>query len=629
MARSVCRRYRLQIRLGAIAATGMAAGFLAVTLVPAAWAGAVGGLATVVVTAVALGVQAEWSRHVDVVRGLPSGLQISSAHGRFPRVRDLADPIAVGVHPAAPLKVGGVLNRVPPYIPRDIEPELHTALRDNDFIILVGESAAGKTRAAFEAMRRLYGDYRFAAPASRDVFPALLEVMTETADCVLWLDDLERFLGASGLTLSTLHLMLSRRVRIIVLATIRSHEYDRFRDRAEKEVLDREAWRECRAVLRQAQIIYLERRWSAGEIDRARSQAADRRLAHALASADRFGVAEMLAAGPELAQAWRDAWVPGHHPRGAALVAAAAAARRAGYHRPLSVAVLERMHPAFLDERGGPELHPEPFADALSWASSPTFPNGANSLLIGSAERGYLAFDYLLDLPQPCGMPETSWMALVEGATGPDAYLLAENAVQADRYDRALPAYRRAAQEGYSPAEAVLAELGVPIRAAPESLSRARQHHRRTRDEYGPDHENTFLAELSVVALSIGNGLFGDALSLAGSIVRRGEKVLGHDHRIVLAAQFSGAYCVFKLGPIEDGIARLEAAASRAEQVLGKQDSATASRRITLVEVLAEAGNVSSARKRLSTLQADYSAREPGNYIATLLAEAAHKVNVD
>ena len=59
--------------------------------------------------------------------------------------------------------------------------------------------------------------------------------------------------------------------------------------------------------------------------------------------------------------------------------AAAVGARRAGYHRPLPMAVLERMYPAYLAERGGPDLRPEPFPDAARWALAPAFASGANS----------------------------------------------------------------------------------------------------------------------------------------------------------------------------------------------------------------------------------------------------------
>src|SRR4051794_37424132 len=57
----------------------------------------------------------------------------------------------------------------------------------------------------------------------------------------------------------------------------------------------------------------------------------DTRIAAALERSAEFGVAEYLAAGPKLLTIWRDGWAPGTHPRGAAIVAGAVAARRAGF----------------------------------------------------------------------------------------------------------------------------------------------------------------------------------------------------------------------------------------------------------------------------------------------------------
>jgi eukaryotic-like serine/threonine-protein kinase len=623
------RRHRLRVRLTAIAAGGTTAGFIAVILSPAAWAGAVGGLATALVTAIAFGVQAEWRRHSEVVRRLPAVLQVSDTGGRFPQVRDVADPIAVGVHPAAPIEARGVIDRVPPYVPRDKEPELHAELRRGGFVLIVGESAAGKSRAAFEAVRLLCGRHSFAAPSSRESLPGMVEVLTEVGDFVVWLDDLERYLGTGGLTLPLLHRLTTHDAHTIVLATMRSHEYDCYRDRAESESspANREAWRECRAVLRQARIIHLDRRWTPQEKVRTRQLAADDRLARALAASDRFGIAETLAAGPELAEAWRDAWTPGRYPRGAALVAAAVAARRAGYHKPLSLDVLDRMHGAFLEERGGPELQPESLAEAQGWATAPTFPNGANSLLIGSGERGFQAFDYLIDLPQAQEIPSPSWIVLIESVARSDAFDLGEQAMLADRHDRALTAYRSAARSGYAPAEATLAMLGVPFSAAPESLARAWQHLNRTRDELGDDHETTLLAEQTVVILSMNNGHYREALALTESVAQRGGKRLGPDHRIVLAAQWAAAIAIFRLGPVVEGLTLLDTAVARATDILGIQDTATASRRIIMVELLAEAGHPDLARERLASVRADYSGRPPGNYISMLLADVTQRMD--
>jgi tetratricopeptide (TPR) repeat protein len=608
---------------------GAAVGLLAAVWVPAAWAGVFGGSFTAIVSVIVIGAQAEWQRRSEIRRHLPAVLEVSTARGRFPLVGELSDPIAVGVHPAAAIDTAGMINRIPPYITRDIEPELHAALRRGGFVLLVGESAAGKTRAAFEATRLLHGNCRFVSPTSREALRAVLEVLEETGDYVVWLDDLERFLGAGGLTTASLQRLLAPQVRTVVVATMRSHEYDRYRDRVETELpgTDRDVWREGRAVLRQAQVVHLDRRWTSQERSRAQAHVSDERLARALAVADRFGIAETLAAGPELAEAWRHGWAPGQHPRGAALVAAAVGARQAGYHRPLPLAVLDRMHSAYLAVRGGPELRPESMAEAIRWATTPTFANGANSLLLGSAEDGFLAFDYLIDLPQADRMPDPSWSALADAVGATDAYLLGEQALGAGRYDHALLAYRRAAETGYLPAEATLVNLGVLFRPPPESLERARQHLSRTRDEFGPDREETILAEQSIIMIGLRIGNYEDTLKQAERLVARSEVLLGPGHRLVLAAKFSIGYCKFKLGAIDEGLAKIDSTIEECAQALGILDTATIDRRIVAVGLLAEAGRTDVAQERLAALLMDCSDFPAGHFITMRLNEAAGRLN--
>jgi hypothetical protein len=627
--RSWWQQYRLLLRLVMIVAGGVAAGFVAAVWVPASWAGVLGGSLTAAVTAIFIAAQTEWQKHAALIRSLPGALEISSARGGFPLVRDLSDPIAVGVHPSVAIDVAGLINRVPPYVTRDVEPELHAALKRKAFVILVGESASGKTRSAFESVRMLMPEARFVAPASRSALSVLLEVMTEADDYVVWLDDLERFLGGEGLTTPLLRRLQSRRAT--VLATMRSHEYDRYRDRGEIGMLgtDREVWRESRAVLRQAEIVEVDRYWTAQEQSRAQAQASDHRLAQALTLADRFGVAEILAAGPELAQAWSHAWTPGRHPRGAALVAAAVNARRSGYHLPLPLDVLDGMHTAYLEERGGPQLRPEPFSEAVLWASTPTFPNGANSLLIGSAELGYLAFDYLIDLPDLNWMPNRSWQVLVDNAAGPETHLIAEYALRSGRHQHALMAYRRAAEAGYAPAEAALADIGEPFRPPPESLERAHKYLQQVRNEFGSDHERSILAEQSVIMLTFSSGRYEDALTMADLLWEKSEVILGPEHRLVLAAQFTVAQCKFLLGYIDGGLTALDAAVYATERALGPSDTATAGRRITIVRRLIEAGRLDQARERLTALQEAYSGYPVDHFISIWLQEATGMLNCD
>jgi hypothetical protein len=103
------------------------------------------------------------------------------------------------------------------------------------------------------------------------------------------------------------------------------------------------------------------------------------------------------------------------HPRGAALIAAAVDARRAGYHRPLPVEVVQGLHAHYLRERGGMRLRPESWEDALAWAVEPM--HATASLLIPDEQQRYLAFDYLVDAVDNGAagvlIPDVAWETLI------------------------------------------------------------------------------------------------------------------------------------------------------------------------------------------------------------------------
>jgi hypothetical protein len=105
--------------------------------------------------------------------------------GGLSRVRDLTDPILFGVHPAAADDVG----RVPPYVRRDVERRLDAAIRAGGFVLLSGEFTAGKSRVAYQAMRRLLPDHVVLAPAVRESVKTVVDVVLEQRRCVVWLDD--------------------------------------------------------------------------------------------------------------------------------------------------------------------------------------------------------------------------------------------------------------------------------------------------------------------------------------------------------------------------------------------------------------------------------------------------------
>lgn len=359
------------------------------------------------------------------------------------RVRELTDPVALGV-----LRAGA---NVPAYVRRDVQGEVFDALTEGGFVLLVGESAAGKTRLAYEAMRAHLPDHDLVAPSQRRPFDAVLATVARMRRGVVWLDDLERFLGADGLTAETVGQLSDGAGRhVVLLATMRSQEYDAFGAHAEPHGERRDVWRAGRDVLRLAREVRVERMWSADEVDRARGFADDPRVERAVRAADRFGVGETLAAGPQLVADWRDAWVPGRHPRGAALVAAAVDCRRAGLADPVSRDLLVVLHETYLDAHGGAGLRPETVGEAFAWASDPT--RATSSLLLPHGPDRYLAFDYLVDLPDHRHVPDRTWHLLTRRATPRQAFGVGRAAFGQGRYGDARDAFARAAEAGIGPA---------------------------------------------------------------------------------------------------------------------------------------------------------------------------------
>ncbi|MET9002832.1 hypothetical protein [Amycolatopsis sp. NPDC004169] len=99
-----------------------------------------------------------------------------------------------------------------------------------------------------------------------------------------------------------------------------------------------------------ARTIRLARDLDQDERRAARRRQADSRIAAALADRTGAGLAEHLAAAPEVLVHWR-AGRDGEHEVGAALVSAAVDCHRAGYSSPVARGVLEALYPAYLEPR--------------------------------------------------------------------------------------------------------------------------------------------------------------------------------------------------------------------------------------------------------------------------------------
>ena len=509
-----------------VVAVGAVLANLPVPAVISSAAAAVGAIAAGVLTTRAAVVM----KDLDDRRQAHGALLRCDSRGGLPLVRDLDDPVTLGVHPAAS---GDSLPRVPEFVPRDVMPLLRSAMTEDRFVLLVGESTAGKSRAAYEAVRELYPNHQLVEPVTRDGANAAVAAVVGSPRAVLWLDDVERYLGEGGLTGAGISRVLSLK-RHRVVATMRAEEYSYFRGSSDAVdgTRSRETVRQGWDVLRLATRIDLPRSWSAGELAEARHwKRRDPRIAEALAYADRFGVAEYLAAGPQLLEAWRDAWAPGTHPRAAALVFAAVDARRSGMHRPLSAAMLIRAHHSYLDRRGGHLLRPEPVDDAIEWATTPW--HATSSLLIPGDDGTLIAFDYLIDAIERVSIPAGALEAFVDAGHQSELRDIGEAAWHWDRPDQAERAFAKASvTHAIARSDRGYVIGGRDGRAAQERF--LRRSIEELASTLGDEHADTLDAKVSL-AWYLGRGRSPRiSLRRLAELRREAERALGAFHPIVL-----------------------------------------------------------------------------------------------
>lgn len=528
-------------------------------------------------------------------RGEDSGLALAK-DSLLRRVRDVTDPVHLGVHPArhadpqgtaaGPADTAGSNHRVPPYVPRDIHERLVELLARGGFVLLIGESTAGKSRAAYEAMRAALPDHTVIAPRSKSVLPDATERAAMLPRCVLWLDNAERFLGPDGLTrTSVARLTGGGGHHRVVLATIRAAEMARYTDIAHPDAAD-EA--EARQVLEQATQLRLRRQLTAAERERALTRSWDQRIADALDHADEYGLAEYLAAGPELLNDWENAWEAGH-PRAAALIAAAVDVRRAGLTRPLPRSLLESLHEGYLARHGSHRLGLESLDEAWAWA---TLPRRATTALIrpcadpDSEPAAVEVFDYLVDVAQRDMTPDnrvpeqTLASALAEG-DATEADQIGAIAYDYGHYELAARAFEHAHTmngAGLGPEHpetltnrsnrvVMLGELG----RIEESEAEARTVLELRTRVLGPEHPDT-LASRTILASALQHqGDYAPAEAEARGALEAFTRVLGPDHVNTLTTRSNLATILHLQGRHEEAETEGRATLQARIRVLGTE----------------------------------------------------------
>jgi hypothetical protein len=364
-----------------------------------------------------------------------------------------ADAHELGAHDALPGPEG---EGLPPYVSRDVDGELDRRLAAaaeaprGGLVLVAGASTAGKTRTLAAALARTLPERILVAPpedADLRPLPAWLQASATRAPqgWVVWLDDLDRHLSASGLTPALVAEL--GRAGAVVAATIRQERLDSLRPSATDPAPGTEGV--GYAVLKTPPVT-VRRDWSGHERERARTSG-DERLVRAAAD-ERFGVAEQLAAGPHLQQAWESGPDSGH-PRGYALVAAAVGLGQAGLASPLTRDQLHTAHTAYLPD---PPPLPEEDDRAWAWATQPR--SGLAGLLVPADHEGrrWRAFDYLTN---QAPLPDAVWHAALDAATGQERFTIGVTAYHAERVDVAETGWRPLAVQGDIRAMVLLGDL--------------------------------------------------------------------------------------------------------------------------------------------------------------------------
>jgi tetratricopeptide (TPR) repeat protein/membrane protein YdbS with pleckstrin-like domain len=550
------------------------------------------------------------------------------ADGRLPAVHDITDPVMLGVHQTAALagaaaSSGAARTGAPAYVPRDVDDELRERLAVGGFVLLVGDSTAGKSRAAFEAVSGTLGGHVLICPSGREAIAVAVDRAAQERQCVLWLDDLERYLGAGGLTAAQLGRLLSGEGHHrVIVASIRAAEQARITADAAGDDTGRQALRDIRRVLDQAHPIRVARMFTSGELDRARAREWDPRIAEAIGYAGSYGIAEYLAAGPELLRDWEDAFASseGPHVRGAALVAAAIDIRRAGYVSPIPRALLAPAHEHYLTDPEHAHAPREPADDAWAWA---TRQRRATTALLRPTETDRVeVFDYLVDNVQrragalgPVAEPVVR--DAISFASPADADSLADTALAQGRYSLAEHAWRlayqtRANDPSFGPGHPDTLTSRNNLANALYWLGRLEEAEREHRGVLearirllGPDDPDTLASRNNLAEVLRRRGRFEESEREHRAVLEARIRLLGPDHRDTLASRNNLANVLHGQGRFEESEREHRAVLEALSRLLGPDDPDTLASRNNLASVLDKLGRFEeSEREHRAVLEA-------------------------
>ncbi|WP_308820059.1 hypothetical protein [Pseudonocardia alni] len=269
---------------------------------------------------------------------------ITRAHAAGSRAWPMAGflPERAEVHPAiGEASDPAGLSALPIYVPRTHDGDLHAQVaaaaagRLQTLILLRGTSSTGKTRSLYEAVRQHCQDWMVLRPGSAAAARALPDSGLLDRPVVVWLNELQRFLGPDGTGLSADVLddfFASARYPIVVVGTLWPDKALSPDDSTHSEAV--QLLKPGHRLLTIAVPDDLNREEHAAATERS---PADPRLKRALADT-RFGFTQSLAGAWELLNHYETSPLPAR-----LLLEAAGDARRVGYSGPLPLDMLLAM----------------------------------------------------------------------------------------------------------------------------------------------------------------------------------------------------------------------------------------------------------------------------------------------
>lgn len=241
--------------------------------------------------------------------------------------------------------------------------------RGKGLVWLRGRSCTGKTRSAWQALVRDFGDWAFVDCSHREVLSSLAATPEISRDVVLWLDDVQHLAETPGVAAS-LRSILGQPSRSKVLAVATSLTSGGDDDRQSGGAVESSSWRAEFEALRKmatAPPITVNETWDLEEIREARLIAAEDPLLASALRYPQFGAPQVLAGVQWAIEKWKD---PPHRETKALLTAAIDLSRLLSGDRSkapsLTKALLAQCAPSYLGKLSDPGV----FASSLHEAAT-------------------------------------------------------------------------------------------------------------------------------------------------------------------------------------------------------------------------------------------------------------------